>query len=166
MVEHTQSTPPFSLRHPQHSVIALKIPRVGEDSKGRARRLWITKNTDAIFRDCKVELNQYFRLLYHIIRFVHDSDNSIVPDVAKKDYARIIRAHLSEAELRVLFYNLMTSHADKMLPLAIRYDLLQNMSYTPSDEYEVEHLNQLRGGWEAEEARIAHAILHQTSIDM
>ena len=68
-------------------------------------------------------LGNYFRLLYTIIKFVDRSD---VPD--KRFYTNIVRAHLSNSELHLLFYNCLSRFGElKFKPLVERYELLQNM---------------------------------------
>ena len=45
----------------------------------------------------------------------------------KDGLARIVRAHLSEPELHLLFWNALSGHGkEKTKPLVERYDILQN----------------------------------------
>lgn len=81
--------------------------------------------------------SHYFRNLYHILRFLDQSD---LIEIGEKDlYAKIIRSQLSDIELVALFYNSIT-HIElpgrasmelgfpKMGKLLVRFDILQNMS--------------------------------------
>jgi hypothetical protein len=77
-------------------------------------------------RDREAQIGHYFRLLYHILRIVDGS--SILTDEEKKDYARILRAHISEPEFALLFYNCIHPDGEKLHPLVEKYDLLQSMS--------------------------------------
>jgi hypothetical protein len=77
------------------------------------------------YRDeVQASLGNYFRLFYHIIRYVNESH---LCQKDKDDLARIARAHLSEPELHLLFWNALGEHGvEKMKPLVEKYDLLQN----------------------------------------
>ncbi len=77
-------------------------------------------------RDREAQIGHYFRLLYHTIRIV-DMSHSLNDD-EKKDFVRILRAHVSEPEFALLFYNCIHPDGEKLHPLVEKYDLLQNMS--------------------------------------
>ena len=69
------------------------------------------------------DLGHYFRNLYHIIKFVDESEIS-----NKKRYTNFVRAQLSSYELVLLFYNCLSNFGiEKFNPLLIRYSLLKNM---------------------------------------
>ncbi len=69
-------------------------------------------------------LGHYFRNLYHIIKFV---DNSEIQN--KKTYTNFVRAQLSSHELALLFYNCLSENGEeKFKPLLERYALLKNMN--------------------------------------
>jgi hypothetical protein len=71
----------------------------------------------------KNDLNHYFRFLYHIIRFVDESD---VKD--KYFYVRLIRAALSEPELKLLALNCQFGEGrEKFKRLVERYAILHNL---------------------------------------
>lgn len=79
----------------------------------------------AFYRNHSGELGHYFRLMYHIVGFV-DRD-SVLADEEKKFLIRILRAHLSQPESYLLFYNCLSEHGyEKFHPLVEEYDLLQN----------------------------------------
>lgn len=73
-------------------------------------------------------LGHYFRNLYRIVKFVDDAN---VEDA--DNYIGVIRAQLSSAELQLLFYNLFGPGRAKFLPLAEKYDLLDNLRYEEID---------------------------------
>lgn len=81
--------------------------------------------------------SHYFRNLYHILRFIDETD-LIDPD-DKPRYSKIVRSQLSEIELVALLYNsisemrlpgrdLMELGHPKMGRLLVRFDILQNLS--------------------------------------
>jgi hypothetical protein len=76
----------------------------------------------------KDAMGNYFRLLYHILRYI-DRSKSILDWKERKQLARLIRAHLSEPEFHLLFWNGLTKHGEKMFPLIEKYDMLQNYSF-------------------------------------
>lgn len=83
--------------------------------------------------EVKASLGNYFRLFYHIIRYVNQS-HLHQPD--KDDLTRIARAHLSEPELHLLFWNALSEHGvEKMKPLVEKYDLLQNYGGFQDQQY-------------------------------
>lgn len=70
------------------------------------------------------DLGHYFRNLYHIIKFIDESE---IPE--KKRYTNFVRAQLSSHELAVIFYNVLSVHGnDKFKPLIEKYSLLKNMN--------------------------------------
>jgi uncharacterized membrane protein len=71
-------------------------------------------------------LGHYFRLLYHLLKFIAESG---IPPQEQIFYTRIIRAHLSNSELVLIFYNGISKHGvEKLFPLVDKYDLLQNIN--------------------------------------
>jgi hypothetical protein len=67
-------------------------------------------------------LGPYFRNLYHIIKFVKNSD---VED--KKRYTSLVRATLSQCEQALLFYNCLSPLGEKFKPLVEEFGLLDNL---------------------------------------
>jgi len=84
--------------------------------------------TDAyrlLYSDEEAQMGHYFRNLYHIVRFVDESDI-----VDKQRYARFVRAQLSSRELILLFYNCLSEFGrEKFKPLIEKYALLKNMPF-------------------------------------
>ena len=64
----------------------------------------------------------YFRSLYNVIKFVH---NSSIEN--KKDYTNIVRAQLSSQELLILFYNCIYFPDSKFIPLIVEYSLFKHI---------------------------------------
>lgn len=75
------------------------------------------------------DLSHYFRHLYHIIKFI---DESNIKD--KKKNTSIVRAQLSSYELVLLFYNCLQTfdhdEINKFKPLVERYQLLANLDHS------------------------------------
>lgn len=68
-------------------------------------------------------LGHYFRNLYRIFKYVHETN--LIED--KQFYTDIVRAQLSNNELRVLFYNCgFFSAGEKFKELVEKYELLDN----------------------------------------
>ncbi|MES2326113.1 MAG: putative phage abortive infection protein [Pseudomonadota bacterium] len=71
----------------------------------------------------KNDLNHYFRFLYHVVRFVDESEIK-----NKYFYVRLIRASLSESELKLLALNCEFGEGrEKFKKLIERYCLLHNL---------------------------------------
>ena len=67
-------------------------------------------------------VGHYFHNLYRIIKFIHEAH---IED--KQTYAGVTRAQLSDDELGLLFYDVLGPGREKFLPLAIEYQLFQNL---------------------------------------
>lgn len=84
----------------------------------------IRRNYKSMYRDYSNYFAHYFRLSYHILKYIDESD---VAD--KKLYVRIFRANLSNAELVMLGLNAaFGSGSQKFLPLMAKHALLHNIS--------------------------------------
>ena len=69
-------------------------------------------------------LGHYFRTLYHIIKYIDESDIK-----NKKTYTNFLRAQLSSHELVLLFYNCLSENGiEKFKPFIEKFSLLKNMS--------------------------------------
>lgn len=70
------------------------------------------------------DLGHYFRSVYNLIKFV---DRSNVDEETKRFYTNLVRAQLSSHELKVLFYNCLSSMGRKKFkPLVEKYSLLKH----------------------------------------
>lgn len=78
------------------------------------------------------EIGHYFRLLYNIVKLVKITDG-----IDKKRYTNLLRAQLSSYELKLLFYNCISSWGkEKFKPLVEEFALLKTIPRTvlPDDE--------------------------------
>lgn len=75
------------------------------------------------FESEQAKLGHYFRNLYHIIKFVSNSDVE-----NKEFYTSLIRAQLSTYELLLLFYSCVSKYGlEKFKPLVEEYAFFKNM---------------------------------------
>jgi len=79
----------------------------------------------------EASLGHYFRTLYHIIKFVNESDALKTESAAadyknRRRYTSLVRAQLSAFELELLFYNGISPNGEKFKPLIEKYGLLEN----------------------------------------
>lgn len=85
------------------------------------------------FQQYQSQLGHYFRNLYHIFKFINNSD-----EPNKLIYSSLLRAQISNDELFVLFYNCLSSLGnEKFKPLVEEFHLLQNLN--PDDLINIEH---------------------------
>jgi hypothetical protein len=79
---------------------------------------------------CKADVptyfDHYFRFLYRILKFVHDTP-LITTFEEKYEYTSMLRAILSRYELVWLYYNGLSYGARKLKPLIERYAMLNNL---------------------------------------
>lgn len=78
-----------------------------------------------VYNKYRDHLGHYFRLLYHTVKFIHEQED--IEEDAKYGFARILRAHLSQPESILLFFNGVSKYGVKFYPLIEKYDLLQNL---------------------------------------
>ncbi len=77
-----------------------------------------------VYRENQDELGHYFRLFYHIVKYI---DSSEIED--KLLYSRILRATLSSAEIVVIALNCLHGGGKiKLKPLVEKYAMLHNIS--------------------------------------
>jgi hypothetical protein len=87
---------------------------------------------EKFYKEYQHELGHYFRNLYHIIKFVDETEvlkaeNPNVEYQKRRRYTSLARAQLSVYELCLLFYNGLGSEGVKFLPLIKKYDLIENL---------------------------------------
>ena len=75
------------------------------------------------------KVGHYFRTLYRIFKFVHESDPDGSVGINKKHYTGIARAMLSSHELVLLFYDCFYKKGEKFAKLIIEYSLFENMEF-------------------------------------
>ena len=82
----------------------------------------VLQKYNSFFQKNVADLGHYFRNLYHIIKFIDESEIE-----NKKRYTNFVRAQLSSGELALLFYNCLSVFGyDKFKPLVEKYALLKN----------------------------------------
>ena len=79
------------------------------------------------------EVGHYFRNLYRILRFVHESDAT-----HKTHYTAILRAQLSSSELLLMCYGTLHDVGENLKPLAEAYALFDNLEPRLLFNYAVE----------------------------
>jgi len=79
---------------------------------------------NSIYKSYKEYLSHYFRTYYHIIKFIHITDN-----IDKRFYISIARAQLSDHETLLFFYNgLHKNGITKFKPLIEQYAVFNNIN--------------------------------------
>jgi hypothetical protein len=85
----------------------------------------------ALYRSHREDLAHYFRLFYHIVKFIKES--SVQP---KKIYVRLVRATLSNSEMVLIALDCMYGGGKlKLRPLIEEYELLHNISQPAIDRW-------------------------------
>jgi hypothetical protein len=80
---------------------------------------------DFVQDEYKHDLHHYFRFLYHILKFIKNSDTS---ESEKLKYSSILRASLSAYELVFLFYNCLHRFGNTHFkPLVEEFSFLKNL---------------------------------------
>lgn len=74
----------------------------------------------------KNQVAHYFRTLYRIFCFI---DNSELKEREKVEYAKIMRAQLSESELFFLYYNAFTSYGYNFQYIINKYNLIKHSHF-------------------------------------
>lgn len=82
---------------------------------------------EEIFRKDDDMLGPYFRILYNIFRRI--SQDTVLEDHQRMDYARIARSHLSLGELNLIYFNGVTDNGLKFKTLIERYAVLKHTSF-------------------------------------
>ena len=72
------------------------------------------------------DLGHYFRNLYHLIKFVDESQD--IENEFKKNYTTLVRAQLSAYEQALLFYNCIHPHSEEFYLLIEKYSLFHNLN--------------------------------------
>ncbi|MCG8839051.1 hypothetical protein G1K37_11920 [Tenacibaculum dicentrarchi] len=81
------------------------------------------KAYDNIYKIDKSDLSHYFRTIYHIFKFIENSDIT-----NKKQYTSIARAQLSSYEQILIFYNCLHSNGiEKFKPLIEKHSIFKNI---------------------------------------
>lgn len=73
----------------------------------------------SFFKNYGPEIGHYFRNLYRIMKFI---DKSSLELEEKKEYIGIMRAQLSTAEFRLIFYNCVSFYGEDFKELVLKYN--------------------------------------------
>jgi len=93
------------------------------DKTNDNEKIKATKAYEQFYVRHQVELGHYFRYLYNIFKFIHNSE---VAD--KKFYSNLVRAQISNHELVIIFYNCLSKYGnEKFWPLLVEFSILKNM---------------------------------------
>lgn len=96
-----------------------------QDLKGKTDKESINLFYDKLQDRFKQDLHHYFRFLYHILKFIKQSD---IAEVEKLKYSSITRATLSAHELIFIFYNCLHDNGKtNFKPLVEYFSLLKNI---------------------------------------
>lgn len=77
------------------------------------------------FTDNRSKMAAYYRTLYRIFELIDKS--MLIDEYTKKEYAKIVRAQLTESELFFLRYNAMTIIGSKFIKYINKYHLLKHL---------------------------------------
>lgn len=95
-----------------------------EQNSKDIRKEQINSVYSILWDNYEAEFAHYFRSLYNVIKFVHNSDVK-----NKKLYTNIVRAQISGQELLIIFYNCIYYSDSKFIPLIEEYSLLKHLPY-------------------------------------
>ena len=87
---------------------------------------WVNDKYERFFAEYQSHVDHYFRHLYNVVKFVHQSDFSFE---AKRFYTNLIRVQLSSDELGLLFYHSLSDQGNKFKNLVEKYALLEDMRF-------------------------------------
>lgn len=94
-----------------------------------------TEKKYALSRTNQNYLSVYFRNMYNAIKLIDGS--SLFTEKEKQDYVKVLRAQLSNAELYILFFNIISRFGKKWVDnnYITKYQLLQNIPAKYCDGY-------------------------------
>lgn len=94
-----------------------------EKSEGKSEKEICKMAYSQYYQKHHSDLGHYFRNLYHIFKFVKNSNIE-----NKKNYTNLVRAQLSNDELFLLFYNCISDIGIKFKPLIEEFSLLKHLN--------------------------------------
>ena len=86
----------------------------------------------------ELDLGPYFRLLYNIIRLIENTPFSDDTDENKRiklDYSKMLRAHLSSAEVKLIMFNCASVHGRGLKGWVEEHSLLRHIKRADYNEY-------------------------------
>lgn len=89
----------------------------------------------ALSRSNQNYLSVYFRNMYNAVKLIDSS--KLLDETEKKEYIKLLRAQLSNAELYVLFFNLISRFGKKWIDndYVSKYEIIQNLPLKYCDGY-------------------------------
>jgi hypothetical protein len=106
--------------------MAMNQKTIFEEAMAKKTEIQLVEHAYMVFyKEQQKDLSHYFRNLYHVVKFVAESDME-----NKRRYTSLIRAQLSAYELVLLFYNCVTGLGEKFKPLIEEYGLLEHLDLT------------------------------------
>jgi len=95
--------------------------------------------TGGLLKTNQTHLSSYFRNMYNAIKMVDES--KILNDFEKYELIKIYRAQLSNPELYVIFFNVLSRFGKKWLQndFINKYDLIKNIPFEYCDGYDPKH---------------------------
>lgn len=88
--------------------------------------VYILKSYMDFYQEHQSDLGHYFRNLYHILKYIHNSEDISIEDKFK--YTSLLRALLSSYELSLLFYNGLGDYGKEHFKSLIEtYSFLKNL---------------------------------------
>jgi hypothetical protein len=92
----------------------------------------VAKKYEEFYNEHQQNLGHYFRYIYNIIKYIIDPANRLV-DQDRRRYLGILQAQLSNDELGLIFYNVLSKHGQtskgkyRFLNWLDQYQMLENM---------------------------------------
>ncbi len=113
----------------------------GPSGEGVERRDSIQKRYEDIYSIYDYIIGQYFRRLYNIIEFVDQYKGDFLGTTDteefenKKKYIKLLRSQLSVFELKLLFYNSLTTYGTDYLHFIKKYELLKGVITSENSDF-------------------------------
>ncbi len=85
---------------------------------------------DRMYQEHHSDLGHYFRFVYNSLRAIEETN------IAQKKHKRLFRALFSDDELLILFYNSLSKHGEKLIPLIESFEFFDNL---PQERLVYEH---------------------------
>jgi len=81
------------------------------------------------------KLGHYFRHLYHTVKFIATQDDEFLSEAEKQEYAKTVRAQLSDYEQLILFYNINSAFGNAWITDGFirRFRMIKNLPMPLAD---------------------------------
>ena len=79
--------------------------------------------------ESRSDLGHYMRFIYNIIRYIDECEFGMqdISNEIKYKYVRILRSQISDYELVIIYYNMLSLYGEKFRIYSKKYDLLDNL---------------------------------------